>query len=83
MARLVSALDGDVVALGLTFFQVIAPFLMPLFLAGSSPFSQSIYRGFSSGRESHRGGRPALTTIVDLVLILASSLHLSGGPPVV
>jgi predicted PurR-regulated permease PerM len=74
MARLVSLLlmGAVIVILGLTFFQVVAPFLMPLFLAGVfAILCQPIYRRFLVWTKNRNGLSAGLTTAVALALILA------------
>ncbi|MFN0051648.1 MAG: AI-2E family transporter [Planctomycetales bacterium] len=77
MPRLVSLLlmGTLIVVLGLTFFQVLAPFLMPLFLAGIlAMMCQPIYRrilGWTKNRVSLAAG---LTTLLILALLLVPTI---------
>jgi predicted PurR-regulated permease PerM len=74
MTRLVSLLlmATVIVLLGLTFFQVLAPFLMPLFLAGVvAVLCQPIYRRFLVWTRNRNVPAAALTTVVALAMILA------------
>jgi predicted PurR-regulated permease PerM len=73
MARLVSLLimGAVIVALGLTFYHVIAPFLMPLFLAGVlAILCQPIYRRFLVWTKNRTPLAAGLTTIVVLATVL-------------
>lgn len=73
MARLVSLLlmGTVIVLLGLTFYHVIAPFLMPLFLAGVlAVLCQPIYRRFLVWTKNRTPLAAGLTTVVVLAIIL-------------
>ncbi len=83
MARLVSLLvmGAVIVILGLTFYQVIAPFLMPLFLAGVlAVLCQPIYRRFLVWTKNRTPLAAGLTTCAVLfVLLVPLSLGIVGG----
>ncbi len=73
MARLVSLLlmGAVIVMLGLTFYQVMAPFLMPLFLAGVlAVLCQPIYRRFLVWTKNRTPLAAGLTTLAVLLVIL-------------
>ena len=73
MARLVSLLlmGSAIVMLALTFYQVIAPFLMPLFLAGVlAVLSQPLYRRSLKWTRDRTAVAAGLTTGVVLTIIL-------------
>jgi predicted PurR-regulated permease PerM len=73
MARLVSLLvmGTVIVLLGLTFYHVIAPFLMPLFLAGVlAMLSQPLYRRFLQWTKNRKLLAAGLTTFAVLAIIL-------------
>jgi predicted PurR-regulated permease PerM len=73
MARLVSLLlmGTVIVMLALTFYQVITPFLMPLFLAGVlAVLCQPIYRRFLVWTKNRTPLAAGLTTFVVLTIIL-------------
>jgi predicted PurR-regulated permease PerM len=73
MARYVSLalLTALVVFLGMTFFQVIAPFLMPLFLAGvTALLSQPLFRRFLRWTGNRTGLSAGLTTLTLLAAVL-------------
>src|SRR6478672_13086274 len=73
MARLVSLLlmGAVIVMLGLTFYQVMAPFLMPLFLAGVlAMLCQPIYRRFLVWTKNRTPLAAGLTTCAVLLIIL-------------
>ncbi len=73
MARIVSltVLTTLMVFLGITFFQVIAPFLLPLFLAGvTAVLCQPIYRYFKRKMITHPRVAAALTTLAVLSIVL-------------
>ena len=83
MARLVSLLvmGAVIVILGLTFYQVMAPFLMPLFLAGVlAVLCQPIYRRFLVWTKNRTPLAAGLTTCAVLfVLLVPLSLGIVGG----
>ena len=73
MARLVSLLllGAVIVLLGLTFFHVLSPFLMPLFLAGVlAILCQPVQRRFLIWTKGRNGLSAGLTTFVALALML-------------
>jgi predicted PurR-regulated permease PerM len=73
MARLVSLLvmGAVIVLLGLTFYHVIAPFLMPLFLAGVlAILSQPLYRRCLVWTKNRTALAAGLTTFAVLSMIL-------------
>lgn len=73
MARLVSlaVLTTLIVFLGLTFFHVISPFLLPLFLAGVlAVFSQPLLRRFTVWTRNRPSLAAGLTTVSILGMIL-------------
>jgi len=73
MARLVSLLlmGAVIVMLGLTFYQVMAPFLMPLFLAGVlAVLCQPVYRRFLVWTKDRTPLAAGLTTCAVLMIIL-------------
>jgi predicted PurR-regulated permease PerM len=73
MARLVSLLimGSVIVLLGLTFYQVVAPFLMPLFLAGVlTILCQPLYRRFLVWTKNRPAVAAGLTTAVVMTMIL-------------
>lgn len=73
MARLVSLLlmGAVIVALGLTFYQVMAPFLMPLFLAGVlAILCQPSYSRFLKWTKDRTPLAAGLTTFAVLLIIL-------------
>ena len=77
MARIVSLtiLTTLIVFLGITFFQVIAPFLLPLFLAGvTAVLCQPIYRYFKRKTTKHPRIAAALTTVAVLAIVLVPLL---------
>src|SRR5260221_10387269 len=77
MARLVSlALMGTVIVLlALTFYHVMAPFLMPLFLAGVlAVLCQPIYRRFLKWTKDRTPVAAGLTTFVVLTGILVPTV---------
>jgi predicted PurR-regulated permease PerM len=83
MARLVSLLliGAVIVMLGLTFYQVMAPFLMPLFLAGVlAMLCQPVYRRFLDWTKNRTPIAAGLTTCaVLLVLLVPLSLGIVGA----
>jgi predicted PurR-regulated permease PerM len=73
MARLVSLLvmGAVIVLLGLTFYHVMAPFLMPLFLAGVlAMLSQPLYRRLLKWTKNRTPLAAGLTTFAVLAIIL-------------
>ncbi|HLJ12577.1 MAG TPA: AI-2E family transporter [Planctomycetaceae bacterium] len=73
MARVVSLLlmGAVIVLLGLTFYQVIAPFLMPLFLAGVlAILCQPIHRRFLAWTKNRTMLAAALTTALVMAVVL-------------
>jgi predicted PurR-regulated permease PerM len=73
MARLVSLLvmGAVIVLLGLTFYHVMAPFLMPLFLAGVlAMLSQPLYRRLLKWTKNRTPLAAGLTTFAVLSIIL-------------
>ena len=73
MARLVSliVLTVLIVFLGITFFQVLAPFLLPLFLAGVlALLSQPLFRYFLTKTKNSNHWAAGLTTASILAIIL-------------
>jgi predicted PurR-regulated permease PerM len=73
MARLVSLLvmGAVIVILGLTFYHVMAPFLMPLFLAGVlAMLSQPLYRRSLTWTKNRTPLAAGLTTFAVLAIIL-------------
>src|SRR5262245_54595077 len=73
MARLVSLalLGAVIVLLGVTFFHVLSPFLMPLFLAGVlAILCQPVQRRFLIWTKGRNGLSAGLTTFVALALML-------------
>lgn len=72
IARIVSlsVLVTLIVVLGLTFFQVVAPFFLPLFIAAMTALlCQPIFRWFLLKTKNRVGVSAALTTVVALVII--------------
>src|SRR5579872_3687172 len=73
MARLVSLLimGSVIVLLGLTFYQVVAPFLMPLFLAGVlTILCQPLHGRLVVWTKNRRAVAAGLTTAVVMTIIL-------------
>ncbi len=73
MARLVSLLvmGAVVVLLGITFYHVMAPFLMPLFLAGVlAVLSQPLYRRVLAWTKNRIPLAAGLTTCIVLTIVL-------------
>jgi predicted PurR-regulated permease PerM len=73
MARLVSLLllGAVIVLLGLTFYHVLSPFLMPLFLAGVlAILCQPVQRRFLVWTKGRNGLSAGLTTFVALAMML-------------
>jgi len=73
MARLVSLLimGSVIVLLGLTFYQVVAPFLMPLFLAGVlTILCQPLHRRLLAWTSNRTAVAAGLTTALVMTIIL-------------
>lgn len=83
MARYVSLalLAALVIFLGITFFQVIAPFLMPLFLAGvTALLSQPLFRRllrWTGNRTKLAAGLTTLTLVASVLLPLLLGTYLA------
>ncbi|MBI5759183.1 MAG: AI-2E family transporter [Planctomycetales bacterium] len=83
MARYVSLalLAAMVVFLGITFFQVISPFVMPLFLAGvTAMLCQPLFRkllGWTKNRTGLAAGLTTLTLLGSVLLPLALGTYLA------
>jgi predicted PurR-regulated permease PerM len=83
MARYVSLalLAALVIFLGITFFQVISPFVMPLFLAGvTAMLCQPLFRkflGWTTNRTGLAAGLTTLTLLGSVLLPLALGTYLA------
>src|SRR5262249_4098729 len=82
MARLVSLLlmGAVIVMLALTFYHVIAPFLMPLFLAGVlAVLCQPLYRRILKWTKDRTAVAAGLTSVAVLIIVLVPATLVTGA----